>query len=152
MRDLLKDTQRINSRVKIQTQGVPFWLSGLRTWLVSMRMRVQSLASLRVLRICVAVSCGVGRRWGLGLTLLWLWCRPAAAALIWPLAWELPCAADAALKIQKNKIKIKLQSFWALQNPLLFPLHKSAFSQRLKGDSHKQHLPSTSVVKQCQDR
>ena len=29
--------------------------------------------------------------------LLWLWCRPAAAApIIQPLAWELPCAASAA--------------------------------------------------------
>ena len=27
--------------------------------------------------------------------LLWLWCRPAAAAPIWPLAWELPYAAGA---------------------------------------------------------
>ena len=24
--------------------------------------------------------------------LVWLWCRPAATALIQPLAWELPCA------------------------------------------------------------
>ena len=30
----------------------------------------------------VAVSCGVGRRHGLDPTLLWLWCRPAATALI----------------------------------------------------------------------
>ena len=30
--------------------------------------------------------------------LLWLWCRPAAAAPIRPLAWEPPCAAGAALK------------------------------------------------------
>ena len=29
--------------------------------------------------------------------LLWLWCRPAAAALIQPLAWDLPYAAGAAL-------------------------------------------------------
>ena len=28
--------------------------------------------------------------------LLWLWCRLAAAALIWPLAWELPYGAGAA--------------------------------------------------------
>ena len=34
--------------------------------------------------------------------LLWLWRRPAAAALIQPLAWELTYAADAALK---RKIK-----------------------------------------------
>ena len=37
--------------------------------------------------------------------LLRLWCRWAAAALIWPLAWELPCAAGAALK-KKKKEKI----------------------------------------------
>ena len=30
--------------------------------------------------------------------LLWLWCRPAAAALIRPLGWELPYALGAALK------------------------------------------------------
>ena len=30
--------------------------------------------------------------------LLWLWYRLAAAALIWPLAWELPYATGAALK------------------------------------------------------
>ena len=30
--------------------------------------------------------------------LLWLWCRPAAAALIGPPAWEFPYAAGAALK------------------------------------------------------
>ena len=35
--------------------------------------------------------------------LLWLWGRPAAPALIRPLAWEPPCAASAALKRQINK-------------------------------------------------
>ena len=30
----------------------------------------------------VAVSCGVGGRHSLAPALLWLWCRPAAAALI----------------------------------------------------------------------
>ena len=29
-----------------------------------------------------AVSCGVGHRHGLDPVLLWLWCRPAATALI----------------------------------------------------------------------
>ena len=33
---------------------------------------------------------------------LWLWCGPAATALIGPLAWELPCAAGAALKKKKK--------------------------------------------------
>ena len=36
------------------------------------------------------------------LALLWLWCRPAAVALIQPLAWELPCAAGSALKEKKK--------------------------------------------------
>ena len=33
--------------------------------------------------------------------LLWLWCRPAAAAPIGPLAWEPPNAAGVALKSKK---------------------------------------------------
>ena len=38
---------------------------------------------------------------------LWLWCRPAAAALIRPLAWDLPHAVGAALKDKKKKDKNK---------------------------------------------
>ena len=46
----------------------------------------------------IAMSCGVGRRRGLDLVLLWLWHRPAAKAPIGPLAWELPYATSVALK------------------------------------------------------
>ena len=56
----------------------------------------------------VAVSCDVGRRRSLYLVLLRLWCRPAAVALIQPLAWEPPYAAGEALedtKRQKTKNK-----------------------------------------------
>ena len=53
------------------------------------------------------MSCGVGCRHGLDLVLLWLWHRPAAVALIRPLAWELPYAAGAALKRTKRKTKTK---------------------------------------------
>ena len=53
------------------------------------------------------MSCGVGRRYGLDLALLWLWCGPAAVALIRPLAWELPHATGVALKRQKKKKKKK---------------------------------------------
>ena len=35
--------------------------------------------------------------------MLWPWRRPAATALIRPLAWEFPYAADAAVKGQKKK-------------------------------------------------
>ena len=50
------------------------------------------------------MSCGIGCRCGLDPTLLWLWCRPvaAAAALIRPLAWELPYAMGVALKRRKE--------------------------------------------------
>ena len=36
--------------------------------------------------------------------LLWLWCKPAATALSWPLTWEFPYAMGVALKrhLKKN--------------------------------------------------
>ena len=49
------------------------------------------------------MSCGVGYRCGLDLVLLWLWCKPAATALIWPLAWESPHTMGVALERQKTK-------------------------------------------------
>ena len=49
------------------------------------------------------MSCGTGLRCDSDLVLLWLWCRPAAAVPIQPLAWELPYATDVALKKNKNK-------------------------------------------------
>ena len=49
------------------------------------------------------MSSGVGHRQGSDPALLWLWCRPAATALIQPLAWEPPHAVGAALKRQKTK-------------------------------------------------
>ena len=49
------------------------------------------------------MSCGVGRRCSLDLALLWLWCRPAAAAPIWPLAWEPLYVAGVVLKGRKKK-------------------------------------------------
>ena len=53
------------------------------------------------------MNCGVGRRCGSDPELLWLWCRPAAVALIQPLAWEPPYAACVALKSQKKQKKNK---------------------------------------------
>ena len=52
------------------------------------------------------MSCGVGRRRGFDLVLLWLWRRPEAIAPIQPLAWEPPNAAGVALKRQKEKEKL----------------------------------------------
>ena len=48
------------------------------------------------------MSCGVGHR--RGSDPVRLWCRPAAAAPIQPLASERPYAAGVALKRQKKKV------------------------------------------------
>ena len=68
-------------------------------------MWVQTLALLSGLRIqgCPELWCGVGRRRGSYLSLLWLWPRPAATAPIGSLAWEPPYAHGAALKGQKTE-------------------------------------------------
>ena len=55
----------------------------------------------------IAMSCGVGCRYGLDLVLLWLWCRPAAIAPIGPLAWEPPYAAGVAQEMAKRQKKKK---------------------------------------------
>ena len=67
------------------------------------------------------MSCGVGHRYGSDLVLLWLWHRSAAAAPISPLAWELPCAAGAALKKKKNLFSELLvtKNHYLLQNNYL---------------------------------
>ena len=48
------------------------------------------------------MGCDVGHRRGSDLALLWLWGRPAARALIQPLAWEPPYVANVALKKANN--------------------------------------------------
>ena len=49
----------------------------------------------------IATSCSIGHRCNSDPALLW--CRPAAAALISPLAWELPYAVGVALKKKDKK-------------------------------------------------
>ena len=51
------------------------------------------------------MSCDVGCSRGSDPALLWMWPRPAATALIQPLAWELPYALSVALKIKIKKLK-----------------------------------------------
>ena len=54
------------------------------------------------------MSCGVGRRCGSDLALLWLWLWPAVTAPIRPQAWEPPCAVGVTLeKGRKTKKKKK---------------------------------------------
>ena len=49
------------------------------------------------------MSCDAGHRCGSDLMFLWLWHRPAAAALIYPLAQELPYAPGTALNRKRKK-------------------------------------------------
>ena len=65
-----------------RTHGVAGSIAGLVQW-----VKDQS----------IAVSCGVGHRLGSDLVLLWLWHRPAAVALMRPLAWEPPYTVGMAL-------------------------------------------------------
>ena len=46
-------------------------------------------------------------QWVKDLALLWLWCRPAATAMIRPPAWEPPYATGEALKRKKKTKKKK---------------------------------------------
>ena len=69
------------------------------------------------------VSCGVGHRRGSDSTLLWLWRRPAATALIGPLAWEPPYAEGVdqeMAKRQKNKNNNKKPTWMVVTFPNLF--------------------------------
>ena len=66
--------------------------------LVSMKMSVGSLALRNGLRIQHCRERWYRSQTWLDPLLLWLWFRPAAAALIGPLAWEPPYAAGMAPK------------------------------------------------------
>ena len=72
----------------------------------------------------MAVSCGGGRRRGSEPVLLWLWCRPAAAALIRPLAWQPLYAMGVALKDKKKKEK-KRKKIYLTDHSMLAGLGKS---------------------------
>ena len=81
-----------------------------------MRLNICYLASLNGLRIQHCFSCGIGHRCGSDLMLLWLWHRPAAIALVRPLAWEPSYATGVALKIYiyiyTHTVKFSLLIFW----------------------------------------
>ena len=78
-----------------------------------------------------ATSCGVACRFGSESALLWLRCRLAAAALVQPLAQELPYAAGMAVKKKKKKKameqsgqKLRLES-WIAWRYITPPPHTS---------------------------
>ena len=79
----------------------PLWLSGLRTQcclcedvgsIPGLTPWVKDLALLKA-----------GSRYGSDPVFPWLWYRPAGAAPVQPLAWELPCAIDVAITIKRER-------------------------------------------------
>ena len=78
--------------------GVPIVAQQKWIRIVSMRMWFDPWLCSVGQQFSVAMNCGVGRRHGWDSTLLWLWDRPAAVALIQSLVWELPYAVGVALK------------------------------------------------------
>ena len=72
------------------------------------------------------MSCAVGCRHGSDSALLWLWGRPAAVALIQPLAWVRPYAMGVALKRQKKKKRIQLQQLRSVEAQVRFQAQRSA--------------------------
>ena len=92
------------------------------------------------------MSCGIGR--DSDPALLGPWWRPAAAALIQPLAWELPYAADAAIKSPPPK-KRKEKEKNPMKNPIPFisaPLEMKHFGVKLtkrRGNPCEKQLQDT---------
>ena len=75
----------------------------LITQLAFMSMWVQSLALLSGLRMRHCRELWYTSQTWLDPALLWLWCRPAATALIQSIACQPPYASDAALKKTKKQ-------------------------------------------------
>ena len=90
---------------KTNTSGVPAVAQRLKSptgilnpWLSGLRIR-------HCCELCVGPRCGLDPAW------LWLWRRPAAAAPIQPLAWELSYATGEALKKKDPPKKGTLQMY-----------------------------------------
>ena len=81
------------------------------------------------------MSCGIDRRCSSDPVLLWLPCRPAAAALIGPLAWEPPYATGAAVKNKKTK-KEKEKEGSKFYFPIELSSDKLGISHCCKMNSH----------------
>ena len=85
------------------------------------------------------MSCGVGHRCSLDVTVLWLWRRLAVTASIQPLAWEPPYAAGAALKKKKKKKRPKKITSYSFTSQVVIRL-KWNNRLNLKNLSHRQLL------------
>ena len=116
----------IPGTVRKVTWGVPMCLKILRTWLVSSRMWVQSLASCSGLRIlcCCKPQCRSQRQLRSGVAVV----VASAAAPVQPLTWELPYVTGVALKKERKKFKKKERWWgWSLQSKLRSDLGTNLF-------------------------
>ena len=86
------------------------------------------------------MSCGIGLRCGLDFALLWLWCRQATAALIRPLAWELPYAMGADLKSKKQTNKNPLLCARGVSPNVLLEVIHLQCNNMLKGRYEEKNL------------
>ena len=91
------------------TMRVPVVAQRVKNLTLSMRMWVQPLALLSDLRIWCCHK--LQQRSQSSLDLAWLWCRTAAAALIGPLPWEPPPAAETAPNKKEKKPTMIIRSF-----------------------------------------
>ena len=101
MEDITYTTVTIVNKYYIGVPVVAQWLTNL-TRQHGVVGLVPGLAQW-IKDLALPVSYGVGRRCGLDPKLLWLWCRPAAVALIRLLAWEPPYAMGTDPEKTKRK-------------------------------------------------
>ena len=116
---------------------------------VTMRMQVQSLVLLSGLRMWCWHELQCRLKTWLRSQLLWLLCRLAAVALIWPLAWECPYAASKALKRKKKKKKSqeKLEnSFIETKAQLKAMEEQTGYCRRLNKWSRRQNKGNHKIV------
>ena len=81
--------RKLHNDPKKSIQEFPLWLSGNKSDWCPWGWGIQSRPCSVGQGSSVAVTCGIVYRHGSDPTFLWLWYRPAAIALILPLAWEL---------------------------------------------------------------
>ena len=105
------------------------------TWLISMRIRVRSLASLSGLRIIIAVSCGVGHRCSLDLVLPWLWHRPQLQLHFNPYSGNFQCHIPYASAAIKINVKLLINVFQLQRTVALKHIDKNIFLNSLNYES-----------------